>query len=78
MNNNATPPIPLALPALVLACLLTTPAAQGADPTLDRLVEMSLEELLQVEITSLGKKSQRLVDEAAAVHVISRDDILLS
>jgi len=78
MNNNATPPIPLALPALVLACLLTTPAAQGADPTLDRLVEMSLEELLQVEITSLGKKSQRLADAAAAVHVISREDILRS
>lgn len=46
-------------------------------PVID-FTSLSLEELLQVEITSLGKKSQRLADVAAAVHVINREDILRS
>jgi len=75
MNNASTPPFFRALLAAALAGVLPSHAALAADPGLDRLVEMSLEELLQVEITSLGKKSQRLADAAAAVHVISREDI---
>ena len=50
-------------------------AAEGVDEEMEKVVEMSLEELLQVEVTSVGKKSQRLADVAAAVHVITREDI---
>ncbi|MCQ1550162.1 MAG: TonB-dependent receptor [Candidatus Accumulibacter phosphatis] len=38
-------------------------------------VDMSLEDLLNVEITSAARKSQRLNDVAAAVYVITREDI---
>jgi iron complex outermembrane recepter protein len=43
-------------------------------PGLD-LVEMSLEELLSLEITSAGKKEQLISDTAAAIYVITADDI---
>lgn len=36
---------------------------------------MSLEELMQVEITSVSRKSQRAAEAAAAIYVISHDDI---
>ncbi len=75
LNMNHPPQLSHVLPTLLLAGVLAVPAARAADATLDRLVEMSLEELLQVEITSLSKKSQRLADVAAAVHVITREDI---
>lgn len=39
------------------------------------LAEMSLEELMDVEVTSAGRKPQRTGDVAAAVFVITQDDI---
>jgi iron complex outermembrane receptor protein len=42
------------------------------------LGESSLEDLMQVEVTSVSKKPQRLANVAAAVHVISAEDIHLS
>ena len=39
------------------------------------LIEMSLEELLALEITSAGKKDQLIGETAAAVYVITADDI---
>ncbi|MBK7002606.1 MAG: TonB-dependent receptor [Rhodoferax sp.] len=40
--------------------------------------DLSLEDLMQVEVTSVSKKPQRLANVAAAVHVISAEDIRLS
>jgi len=37
--------------------------------------ELSLQELLQITVTSVSKKSQRLADAATAIYVISNDDI---
>jgi iron complex outermembrane receptor protein len=39
------------------------------------LAEMSIEELMRIEITSVSRRQQRASDAAAAVFVISRDDI---
>jgi iron complex outermembrane receptor protein len=39
------------------------------------LLDLSIEELLHVEITSASKKTQQISDIAAAVFVITRDDI---
>src|SRR5438309_6469380 len=39
------------------------------------LTEMSLEELMNIEVTSVSKKAERLSDAAAAVYVITREDI---
>ncbi|MBS0481362.1 MAG: TonB-dependent receptor [Proteobacteria bacterium] len=42
---------------------------------LDGLLDMSLEEILAQEVTSVAKKSRRVGDSAAAVTVITQDDI---
>lgn len=58
---------------LHLACLLAfsgNALAVSAD-----LSQLSLEELMAIEITSVAKKSQRLAEAAAAIHVITAEDI---
>ena len=57
-----------------------TPADPAAQPSaesgeLDGLLDMSLEEILAQEVTSVAKKSRRVADSAAAVTVITQDDI---
>ncbi len=44
-------------------------------PSDDRLFEMSIEDLMALKITSVSKKTQKLSDAAAAVYVITNDDI---
>jgi len=46
---------------------------KGQDGT--NLSELSIEDLINVEVTTAAKKKQKLVETAAAVHVITREDI---
>jgi len=56
-----------------LAFLLpATGLAQQSQPDLG---EMSIEQLMQVTVISAGKKEQALVDTAAAVYVITQEEI---
>ena len=55
---------------LVALCCSAESAAAG-----DELLEMSISELLRVEVTSVSKKSEELFRAAAAVHVITAEDI---
>ena len=73
------------LDLLLLAALLHQPAsvlaasadAKGHDlPLLDYSLEQLLD--ISVEVTSAGKKPQSLKDTAAAIHVITQEDIRLS
>lgn len=59
------------LPALALALLPLASAGQDAL----RLSELSLEELSSIEVTTVGKRVQRLADVAGSVYVISQEDI---
>lgn len=52
-----------------------TPAAPSAFAMDPSLLESSLEELLVKEATSVAKKRQKVRDSAAAVHVITQEDI---
>lgn len=54
--------------------LFTMPPGQASDSVEDYL-DLPIEDLLSVEVTSVSKKKQRLSDAAAAVFVISQDDI---
>lgn len=49
--------------------------ALAADPAAQSVADLSLEELMNVEVYSANKKTQRLTETAAPVFVISRDDI---
>lgn len=56
-----------------VALLLST----GAHAALD-INAMSIEELAQIEVTSVSKRAEPLRNAAAAIYVITRDDILRS
>lgn len=64
--------------AALLALLLASARPATADDTraeADALADLPLEELMRVEIVSAGRKTQALGDVAAAVFVITQDDI---
>ena len=59
--------------ALWIALLTTmSPSSQAAGDSLD---DLSLEELVKTDITSVSRKSQSLADVPAAAFVISAEDI---
>jgi len=59
--------------ALSLSC--TAMAADGGMQAQDELADMSIEELANIQVTSVSKRPERLQDAPAAVFVISADDI---
>lgn len=60
-----------------LACLLPllAAAADGAPPSLAELARFSIEELSEIEISSVSRRPESLRQAAAAIYVISREDI---
>jgi iron complex outermembrane receptor protein len=68
-------------PTLLFACVLVLDAgrseAQGRDPvtTTSELRKLSVEQLLNVEIPSVSKAEERLGGAAAAVTVVTNEDI---
>ena len=64
-------------PIIATLCLVATVSALAQEAA-GNLASLSLEDLMQVEVTSVSKKPQRLANVAAAVHVISAEDIRLS
>ena len=66
----------LALSCIVL-CMAPTCRAKdsAADQALRQLKQLSIEQLADLEVTTVSKKPERLADAAAAVFVISSEDI---
>jgi iron complex outermembrane receptor protein len=64
-----------------LGCLLAALSvawaspAQADEPPTEDLADLSLEQLSQVEIISVSRRSERLSDAPASIYVISNDDI---
>ncbi|TLY53881.1 MAG: hypothetical protein E6K50_05215, partial [Gammaproteobacteria bacterium] len=50
-------------------------SAQGATPTAGDLKQLSIEDLMNLDVTSVTKQPQRLLQAAAAIQVITADDI---
>jgi iron complex outermembrane receptor protein len=73
-TTNPSPRFSVFLPlvAVVLAAAAQPALAQVSPPNLG---EATLEELMAVQVTSASRKAQRVEDVAAAVFVITRDDI---
>lgn len=64
----------------ILAVIATSARAQDSQVPVqegasDELFNVSLEDLLTIESTSVAKKRQKVADSAAAVYVINQDDI---
>lgn len=58
----------------VFLCFLTLCPFQALAAQKD-LFELSMEDLMDIEVTSVGKKSQNLSNSATAIHVITNEDI---
>ncbi|MEM6513757.1 MAG: TonB-dependent receptor [Pseudomonadota bacterium] len=63
---------PLAI-AFTLLSLSATRAVAAENS--DDLFDLSIEELVNLEVTSVNRKAESLFDTSSAVHVITRDDI---
>ena len=63
--------------AALASCLLASlsPAAWAAPELDSNLANLSLEELANLQVTSVSKKAESLADAAASVYVITNDDI---
>jgi iron complex outermembrane receptor protein len=68
-----SPVIPIFISAIIgLQCSFTAAEAPRAP---GQLAEMSIEQLLNVTVTSVARRSERLADSPAAVHVITYDEL---
>jgi iron complex outermembrane receptor protein len=63
------------LPLLVLVCCVALPPPALTQPRVPDLSQTSIEDLMNIEVTSASRKEQRVADVAAAVFVITHDDI---
>jgi iron complex outermembrane recepter protein len=59
---------------VIAAALLLAPAPARAQAALE-VTQMSLEDLMNIQLTTLSRKPQRLTDTAAAAYVLTADDI---
>ncbi|WP_062263960.1 TonB-dependent receptor plug domain-containing protein [Endozoicomonas arenosclerae] len=66
------------LPTLLASCIFASSQAFAESPEEEDLFDLSLEELISMEIpdvTSVSRKKQRLMDSAAAIYVITNEDL---
>src|ERR1700689_1636225 len=59
---------------LVLTCALAVTTSAQTSPARD-LTQFSLEDLMNVQVTSVSKKEQKLAKTGAAIFVITQEDI---
>jgi iron complex outermembrane receptor protein len=76
-NFSPSRPRPRKLVLLVAAALATcvNTAAHADDPQGADFADLSIEELANIQVTSVSKKPERLLDAPASVFVITADDI---
>lgn len=72
--QSDTPPLAQAV-AQTLAQTDTPPTAPPEAPSTGELKQMSLAQLMNVEVTSVSKEPQKLLQAAAAIQVITSEDI---
>jgi len=60
---------------LIFITFLVLLATPGLAQDVSDLKSMSLEDLMNIRVTSVSKKPQRLLDAASAIYVITQEDI---
>ena len=61
--------------AFALACLLESPAGAQDEIAAADLKNLSIEELMQIDVTSVSRRSERMNAAAAAITVVTAEDI---
>lgn len=59
----------------IVACVLGATLAHDTRAIEEKLIDLGLEDLLALEVESVSKKKERAWDVAAAIYVITREDI---
>ena len=62
-------------PVILAACLIACVSSHAAEPRARDLADLTLEQLGNIEITSVSKHAERLSDAAASIYVISAEEI---
>jgi iron complex outermembrane receptor protein len=60
---------------VTLFCLMAVPSSGFSQGSAADLTQLSLEDLMNIEVTSVSRKEQRAADVAAAIFVLTRDEI---
>lgn len=61
--------------AVFLLFILSSQSARAQTNPADDLTQLSIEKLMTIDISSVGKKDQKISETAAAVYVITQEDI---
>ncbi len=65
----------IAWPLAILLAMCVTIPARGGTTGADDLLSLSIEDLMQIEVTSVSKRAQKLSETPAAVTVLTSEDI---
>jgi iron complex outermembrane recepter protein len=66
----------MAAMAMLLVCVGVVPAqADDASPTIGQLKQLNVEDLMNVEVTSVARHPEKLLQAASAIQVITQEDI---
>jgi iron complex outermembrane recepter protein len=74
-NSCTSMRFPSFIPGCLLLVLSTIPKITSAQEPQQDLTKLNIEDLMKVEVTSVSKREQTLSETAAAVFVISQEDI---
>ena len=61
--------------ALILSMTAAPALADGGTPTIGQLKQLNVEDLMNVEVTSVARHPEKLLDSASAIQVITQEDI---
>jgi iron complex outermembrane receptor protein len=62
--------------ALLAICICSAPAAaQSGSPTIGELKQLNVEDLMNIQVTSVARHPEKLIEAASAIQVITQDDI---
>ncbi len=73
--NRSWPKARVAAWVLFVSVVPGALAADSGPPAASSLADLSLEELVNVKVTSVSKKEEKLKDAAAAIYVLSNEDL---
>src|SRR5438067_12237857 len=74
-QNNGSPTVGRRIISLAVVALFLGSSVSAQNQGVPDISRMSIEELMNVEVTSVAKRPQRVADAAESVFVITQEDI---
>src|SRR5689334_23682585 len=74
-QNNGSPKVGRRIVSLAVVVLFLGSSVSAQNQGVPDIARMSIEDLMNMEVTSVSKRTQRVADAAAAVFVITQEDI---